>query len=126
VLQITHDKGWFNDDDPGVAAPNWHRKCNLGTGDFNNDLTISKTPGDVWTCLFTGTYIAVISPKEADAGKMEIQIDGQTRGTVDLSVQGERKSQQLVYEQTDLTSGKHIVRIINRDGKVAIDALIVK
>ncbi|MBN1144645.1 MAG: hypothetical protein JXA72_09475, partial [Bacteroidales bacterium] len=60
------------------------------------------------------------------AGKLEIQIDGQISGTVDLSVQGERKSQQLVYEQTNLASGKHMVRIINRGGKVAIDAVIVK
>ena len=55
VLRITHDKGWFNDDDPGAMAPGWIRRCNLGTGDFNNDLTISETPGDVWSSSFTGT-----------------------------------------------------------------------
>jgi alpha-L-fucosidase len=36
VLRITHDKGWFNDDDPGVQAPGWFRYSNLMTGDFNN------------------------------------------------------------------------------------------
>lgn len=126
VLRITHDKGWINDDDPGVAAPNWYRKCNLGTGDFNNDLTMSETPGDVWTCPFTGSYLAVVASKEAGAGKLEIQIDEQTRATVDLSVSGERQSQQLIFEQTGLTSGKHLVKIINRGGKVAIDAIVVK
>ena len=27
VLRITHDKGWFNDDDPGAAAPGWMRRA---------------------------------------------------------------------------------------------------
>jgi alpha-L-fucosidase len=49
VLKITHDKGWVNDDDPGASYVGWTRRCNLGTGDFNNDLTISETPGDVWS-----------------------------------------------------------------------------
>ena len=32
VLRIEHDKGWFNDDDPGVTAAGWIRICNLGIG----------------------------------------------------------------------------------------------
>lgn len=127
VLRITHDKGWINDDDPGVIAPGWYRYCNLGTGDFNNDLTISETPGDVWSCSFTGDNIAVIAPKEASAGKIEIQIDGQSRTTIDLSNADERKPQQSVYEETGLAACKHIIKIINRGtGKVAVDALMIK
>ena len=67
VLRVTHDKGWINDDDPGTKAPGWLRRCNLGTGDFNNDLTTSDTPGDIWSCSFTGNNVSVISPKEARA-----------------------------------------------------------
>lgn len=127
VLRITHDKGWINDDDPGAVYPGWFRLCNLGTGDFNNDLTISETSGDVWSYSFTGNNITVIAPKEAGAGKIEIQIDDQTRTTVDLTTSGERKPQQIVYEETGLTTGKHLIKIINRGfGKVAIDALIIK
>ena len=126
VLRITHDKGWFNDDDPGVMAPGWFRKCNLGTGDYNNDLTISETPGDVWTCPFNGNNIKVIAPKEAGAGKIEVQIDGKTLVTVDLSTNGERKPQQTVCELTGLGAGEHSISIINRGpGRVAIDALII-
>ena len=124
VLRIMHDKGWKNDDDSGSKAPGWLRKCNLETGDFNNDLTTSDTPGDVWSCSFTGTNISVIAPKEAGAGKIEIQIDGKTRATVDLSTIGERKPQQLVCELNNLGSGGHVIKIINiGSGKVAIDAL---
>jgi hypothetical protein len=126
VLRITHDKNWTNDDDQDAVAPGWLRLCNTGTGDFNNDLTTSETVGHVWSCSFTGNNIAVIAPKEAGAGKMEIQIDGVTRATVNLSTVGERKPQQLVYKETGLAAGKHLVKIINSDGrKVAVDAIVV-
>jgi alpha-L-fucosidase len=127
VIKITHNKGWFNDDDPGVVAAGWSRQSNLGTGDFNSDLTISDTPGDVWTSSFTGKTVSVIAPKEAGAGKMEIKIDGKTRATVDLSVRdGVHKAQQVVYEAKGLSAGKHSISIINRgSGRVAVDALII-
>jgi alpha-L-fucosidase len=127
VLRITHDKGWINDDDPGASYPGWIRRCNLGSGDFNNDLTTSDTPGDVWSCPFTGTSVSVIAPKEAGAGKIEIQIDGQTRATADLSTTGARQAQQTVCEVNGLTPGKHSIAIVNRGpGPVAVDALIVR
>jgi alpha-L-fucosidase len=127
VLRITHNKGWFNDDDPGVVAPGWFRQCNLGTGDFNNDLTISDTPGDVWTSSFTGKSLSVIAPKEAGGGKIEIKIDGITKATVNLSINGIRRAQQVVYESKGLNDGKHTISIINRGGgKVAIDALLIQ
>jgi hypothetical protein len=57
---------------------------------------------------------------------MEILIDGKTRSTVDLAVNGTRKVQQVVYNTKGLTSGKHVIKIINRgSGPVSIDALIV-
>lgn len=127
VLRITHDKGWFNDDDPSAKAPGWLRKCNLGTGDFNNDLTTSDTSGDIWSCSFTGNNISVIAPKESGAGRIEVLIDGKTYATADLSIFGKRRAQQLVCEISGLTSGEHSISIINLgSGPVAIDAMIVK
>ena len=127
VLRITHDKGWFNDDDPGVAAAGWMRRSNLGSGDFNNDLTTSDTPGDVWSCSFIGTGIAVIAPKEAGAGLIEIQIDGQKHMTADLATTGTRQAQQKVCELVDLAPGEHVMNIINRGpGPVAVDAIVVQ
>ena len=49
ILRISHDKRWINDDDLNVVSHGWLRRCNLETGDYNNDLTTSDTPGDVWT-----------------------------------------------------------------------------
>ncbi len=127
VLRITHDKGWINDDDPGASYPGWVRSCNLGTGDFNNDLTTSDTPGDVWTGSFIGSNISVIAPKEAGAGKIEVFIDGQSQATVDLSTLGARQAQQLAYQVADLAPGKHSITIVNRGaGPVAVDALVVR
>jgi alpha-L-fucosidase len=127
VLRITHDKSWINDDDPGAKAPGWLRQCNLEAGDFNNDLTTSDTPGDIWSCSFTGTSVKLIAPKESGAGKIEVQIDGKTRATVDLSIIGTRQAQQVVCDISGLTSGKHTISIVNRgSGLVAIDALSVQ
>ena len=127
VLRVSHDKGWINDDDPEVVAHGWIRRCNLGTGDYNNDLTISDTPGDVWSSSFTGSAVSVIAPKEAGAGTIEIQIDGQTRATADLSTAEARLAQQTVCEVSDLTPGKHSIHIVNKGpGPVAVDALVVQ
>jgi alpha-L-fucosidase len=127
ALRITHDKGWINDDDPGATYPGWIRRCNLGTGDFNNDLTTSETPGDVWSSSFTGSSVSVIAPKELGAGKIEVQIDGQSRATADLSTTGARQAQQVVCEVSGLTAGKHALAIVNRGpGPVAVDALVVR
>lgn len=127
VLRITHDKGWINDDDPGITAPGWSRHCNLGTGDFNNDLTTSNTPGDTWTCSFTGNSVSVIAPREKGAGKIEIEIDGKMLAAADLSTMGIRKPQHIVFEFSGLAPGNHIMKIINcGPGEVSIDAIIVK
>jgi alpha-L-fucosidase len=127
VLRITHDRGWINDDDPGATYPGWVRRCNLGAGDFNNDLTVSETPGDVWSCPFTGASVSVIAPKEAGAGRLEVQIDGQTRGTADLSTTGARQAQQVVFAVTGLAAGRHAISLVNRGpGPVAVDALIAR
>ncbi len=126
VLRITHDKGWINDDDPGCAFPGWLRKSNLGTGDYNDDLTTSTTTGDTWTASFTGTDVAIYAPKESGDGKIEIQIDGQTSATVDFSTTGARQPQQRVSEVGSLADGQHTISIINRGpGPVAVDAIVV-
>jgi alpha-L-fucosidase len=127
VLRITHDKVWINDDDPGTRAQGWLRKCNLGAGDFNNDLTTSDTPGDIWSGSFNGASVSVIAPKNPGAGKIEVQIDGKTRVKVDLSTEGASQHQQMVCNVTDLTPGKHLIKVVNLGGgPVAVDAILVR
>ena len=103
------------------------RKANLGTSDYNNDLTTSTNTGDTWTAPFTGTSVSVYAPKESGDGKIEIQVDGQMKDTVDLSASGARQPQQLVSAVTGLTAGQHTISIINRGpGPVAVDAIVAK
>jgi hypothetical protein len=90
-------------------------------------LTISQTPGDVWTCSFTGSSVTIIAPREMGAGKIEVQIDGKTRATADLSITGTRLAQQRVCNVTGLNHGQHSLAIINRGpGPVAVDAIVVR
>jgi len=90
-------------------------------------LTVSETPGDVWSYTFIGSGVQVIAPKQAGAGKIEVQIDGVIRATADLSTAGGRQAQQPVCDVTGLAPGQHSVKIINRGpGPVAVDALVVR
>lgn len=82
---------------------------------------------DVWSSSFTKSSVSVVAPKEAGAGKIEIQIDCQTHATADLSTAGARQAQQTVSEVTGLTPGKHTIVIVNRGpGPVAVDGLVVR
>lgn len=55
-----------------------------------------------------------------------LAVDGQSRGTADLSTTGARQAQQAVFAVTGLTAGSHIVSIVNRGpGSVAVDAVVV-
>jgi hypothetical protein len=127
VLRITHDKAWINDDDPGAKATGWLRKCNLGTGDFNNDLTTSNMPGDVWSYSFSGSNVSVIAPKSEGAGMIEVKIDGKTREKVDLSISGTRQAQKVVCNVAGLKKGKHVISIVNLGYRpVAVDAILVQ
>jgi hypothetical protein len=98
----------------------------LGSGDFNNDLSMSDTPGDVWSCSFAGSGVTVIAPKERGAGTIEIRIDGQVRETADLSTTGPLLAQEKVWNISGLARVKHTIELVNRGpGPVAVDALVV-
>ena len=88
----------------------------------NNDLTVSERVGDVWACSFEGRNIAVIAPKEPGAGSMEIFIDGNSQSIVDLSTVDVCLPQQVVFQMENLVLGKHTLSIVNRKGKVSVDA----
>lgn len=125
VLKIRHDKNWFNDDDPGVTTIGWNRKCNLGRGDFNNDLYFTENPGDVWNASFHGNSVTIVAPVGNDSGQMRIIIDGKDHGLVNLYSDVE-KHQEKVFSHMSGRKGEHTIQIISVEGTVAIDALIIE
>ena len=124
VLRITHDKALFNDDDPGVTTIGWEHRCNLGQGDYNNDLYVSSNAGDVWRTGFYGKSMELIAPTGPDFSDMTISIDGETH-TVSLNDPSGYKPQQVVFRYKSKRKGNHTVEIVNHTGTVAIDALIL-
>lgn len=127
VLRIFHDKGWINDDDPGAVAPGWTRSCGLRNGHFNNDLTVSNTPGDAWTCPFVGRSVKVIAPKQVGCGNLEVRIDGRFFAVCDLSSDRGNVPQQTVFHADGLRKGKHVLTLTHQGcGPVAVDAIVAE
>ena len=126
VLRITHDKAWFNDDDPGVRTYGWNRTTGKGEGDFNNDLSFSDQVGDRWSVPFSGKRISIIAPTGEYEGRMQVVTDGKVCGEVTFHKGTERKAQQVVFTSNKLKKGKHTIELINLEGTIAIDALRIE
>jgi len=126
VLRITHDKAWFNDDDPGVRTYGWNRKVGQGVGDYNNDLSFSDQVGDRWSVPFSGKRISIIAPTGECEGRMQVMIDGKTCGEVTFHKGSERKAQQEVFTSSKFKKGKHVLELINLEGTIALDAVRVQ
>ena len=126
VLRITHDKAWFNDDDPGVRTYGWNRTTGKGEGDFNNDLSFSDQVGDRWSVPFSRKRISIIAPTGEYEGRMQVVTDGKVCGEVTFHKDTERKAQQVVFTSNKLKKGKHTIELINLEGTIAIDALRIE
>ena len=103
----------------------WDHECNLGKGEFNNDVRSSQTPGAVCEYTFTGNAIEVIGTKDADMGSMEIFIDGQSQQTVSLA-HSSRQTQAVLFKKYGLSYGPHVIKLVNQgEAKVVLDAFNV-
>ena len=126
VIRITHDKAWFNDDDPGVRTLGWDRRSNTDQGDFNNDLSFSNQTGDTWTAEIETRKISIVAPKGMGEGAMEILIDGKHVGDVSFVKSQEVKHQSVVFTSKKLGKGKHEIQLKNKGGLIAVDAIIIQ
>ena len=126
VVRISHDKAWFNDDDPGVRTLGWDRCCNTNEGDFNNDLSFSNQAGDTWSVTLETRKFSIIAPQGMGQGIMEVLIDGKHVGEVSFDERQEIKHQSVVFTSNKLSKGKHDIQLKNKTGMVAIDAIIIQ
>ena len=126
VIRISHDKAWFNDDDPGVHTFGWDRRCNTNEGDFNNDLSFSTLVGDTWTATIEARKISIVAPQGMGEGVMEVFIDDKHVGDVSFVKSQEVKHQTIVFTSTKMKKGEHKIQLKNKSGTIAIDAIIIQ
>ena len=126
VIRISHDKAWFNDDDPGVHTFGWDRRCNTNEGDFNNDLSFSTLVGDTWTATIEARKISIVAPQGMGEGVMEVFIDDKHVGDVSFVKNQEVKHQTIVFTSKKLKKGEHKIQLKNKSGTIAIDAIIIQ
>lgn len=88
----------------------------------------SRTPGDAAELTFTGTGIEVLCERFKDQGGIEVFLDGQSRGRVNLKVENfPRLAQIRVFSAHGLPSGEHTLRLVNTTSdSVALDAFSVE
>ena len=115
VVRISHDKAWFNDDDPGVRTFGWDRRCNT-----------SNQAGDTWTVTLEARKFSIIAPQGMGQGILEVLVDGKHVGEVSFVKQREVKHQSVVFTSKKLRKGKHEIQLKNKNGMVAIDAIIIQ
>ena len=127
VIRITHDKAWFNDDDPGVRTFGWDRQCKTHEGDFNNDLSFSTQVGDTWTVNIDHSRgFTIVAPQGMCEGEMEVRIDGKHAGHVSFVKSEDVKHQSIVFTSKKLRKSTHEIQLVNKRGMIALDALIVR
>jgi len=96
------------------------------TGNWQT-LRFSKTPGDSVEFNFTGTGVELLTDKSNEQGSVDIFVDDQPQGTVNLRVEDfPRLSKIRVFSVQGLTPGKHTIRVVNKGtDPVSIDAFSV-
>lgn len=107
VKDITLSEGWN-------FIPKWKAKLGNARRQFNNIPIIqSSIPGATLKIPFTGTAFGITLPAGPDVGQIAYSVDGKVFKTLDLFT---RWSKDLnipwIYMlETDLTNGKHIMKI---------------
>jgi hypothetical protein len=69
---------------------------------------------------------SIIAPQGMGQGTMEVLVDGKHVGEVSFVKQREVKHQSVVFTSKKLRKGKHEIQLKNKNGMVAIDAIIIQ
>jgi autotransporter-associated beta strand protein len=99
----------------------WKRMPSSG---FRGDARVATADGDAFAFTFEGTDVEWIASRGKDQGKVELTLDGESQGIIDLS-QGEG-SFVSVFTKRGLSRGKHTLIGTKRGGgPVSVDAFRV-
>lgn len=117
-----------NDDNPAIKyTGKWTASPKRGYNDYNDDVHYSNTPGDAAEFIFTGTGVQLLSEKFYEQGQVDIFIDGQARGSVNLKQDEFPRLPRIpVFSAQGLPAGQHTIRIVNTGKEyISIDAFVV-
>ncbi|ALO42865.1 hypothetical protein [Pseudoalteromonas phenolica] len=109
----------INDDNSNIKkVGNWGRSTNRGVGDFNDDVSYTRTNGDYYEYSFFGSGITISGPMRSDMGEIEIFIDGVSKGVV--NTQGSNTAQDVYFSVDNLSASAHTVKVVKKSGNFMV------
>lgn len=117
-----------NDDDPAIRyTGQWQALKRPERGYHGGDIHATKQAGDAVEFTFHGTGVEWISEKFNDLGSVDVFVDGQARGAVQLKQDDfPRLNRITVFREAGLPVGPHTLRLVNRtDDWATVDAFAV-
>lgn len=111
-----------NDTDSSISyvGGGWFYSPSRGVGDYNDDVHATSVNGDYATWAFNGSGIQILSERGGDMGNVAIYIDGNLMSTYNCYLNGAKRTQQVIYQKTGLTSGNHTVTMEMVDGQYMV------
>jgi hypothetical protein len=98
----------------------WTRSAHGSSGYYGDEVYIATTDGGYAELSFNGSGIQVFSERGSDMGDVHIYLDGKLTGIYNCFIAGTRRTQQVIYEVKDLSSGSHRVRLVKAGGTYCI------
>jgi len=122
---------WRNDDHGDCRFEgSWSvRRDASVAGDYAGDEHWSNTPGDSFTCTFSGVAVRWAASTSANRGTVDVYLDGRLDATRLPVATAIPRRQRIVYERTGLAPGAHSLKVVIRDdlaraaNYVVLDAL---
>jgi hypothetical protein len=99
---------------------NWTYSPSRGVGDWNDDVHVTTENGAFAQFTFNGSGLQILSERDADMGNVAIYINGELKATYDCYFTGGKRTQQVIYDATNIGSGTHTVKLVKIDGACAI------
>jgi len=106
-----------NADASVVYAGTWNNDS--GSSFYNSTAKYTSTQGSAVEFIFTGNAIRWCGQKDTNFGTAQIYIDDNLMGTVNCN--GPAATQSVLYENTNLTTGIHKIRIVNATKVIDVD-----
>jgi len=105
----------------------WGYSVDRKTGDFKQDVHYTQKNGDSFNYSFIGTSIVFATSKAQDQGNIELFLDNKSLGVFSTHDKYKRQVQEIIYENHNLTQGKHTLKAVKKSGDyMLVDILGIK